>query len=200
MLRYLSTPAFLCCDLQASFATRLPRFQHGVFVAKRFLAFHELFPGETSYVATEQYPKGLGRLVPEIGIEAAQQREMGAKKIYVFEKTTFSMITPEVTAQLEGHDSIVLFGIEAHACILQTTDDLVAMGKKVYIAADGTFSQRDEDRKYAFKTMMEFGKGNVFLTTSESILLALLRDAAHPKFKQVSALLRQQAPVIGKEK
>jgi len=202
MLRHItaSRPVFLCCDIQEKFRPRIARFSEAVFVAKRFLAMHELFPEETRYIATQQYPKGLGALVPELGLSTVSSQA----RVNVLDKTLFSMITPEVqsvwSADTPSPENFVLFGIEAHACILQTADDLIRMGKSVYIAVDGTFSQRDEDRMYALQTVTNFvGPGKVYLTTSESILLALIRDAKDPKFKQVSALLQQERPgALGK--
>lgn len=56
---------------------------------------------------SEQYPKGLGHTTKDINIEDAK---------LVFEKTKFSMMTPELEEQLKKDlpdlNSIVLFGIE----------------------------------------------------------------------------------------
>ena len=59
-------------------------------------------------IVTEQYPKGLGKTVSEIDISNARG---------VYEKTVFSMFTPEVEAELKkeaDRRSVVLFGIEVH--------------------------------------------------------------------------------------
>lgn len=57
-------------------------------------------------IVSEQYPKGLGNTVQEIDLTGAKM---------VFPKTKFSMVLPEVEAELAGFPgarSIVLFGVE----------------------------------------------------------------------------------------
>ena len=60
-------------------------------------------------LVTEQYPKGLGKTIPELSIDHA---------CHVFEKTKFSMVTqeslPAINKLCDGKlQSVVLFGIEA---------------------------------------------------------------------------------------
>lgn len=40
-------------------------------------------------------------------------------------------------------------------------------------------------------------KAGAFLTTSECVLLALLKDAGSPKFKQIQKLILEQSPDSG---
>jgi nicotinamidase-related amidase len=69
----------------------------------------------------------------------------------VVDKTQFAMTVPEVTDALSGIESVVMCGIEAHVCILQTALELRAKGIDVHIVADGTSSQHDSDRMFAFE-------------------------------------------------
>lgn len=171
-------PVFLCCDIQSNFRRVLPNFGQSAFVARRFLQYHELQREHTMFLATEQVPDKLGKLDPAIGVPEL-----------VHGKSLFSMITPEVEKLIQDRSNFILFGIEAHVCCFQTAEALLLRGKNVWIAADGTWSQRDTDRDAAFAIMRDAG---VTISTSESILLQLTRDAADPKFKAVSALLKQQ--------
>ncbi len=86
-------------------------------------------------LVTEQYPKALGKTVPELGIDAAE----------VVAKMKFSMITPDVASILSAKPQInhvILCGIEAHVCVQQTTLDLLAMGYNVHLICDAISSQR----------------------------------------------------------
>lgn len=47
---------------------------------------------------------------------------------------------------------------------------------------------------FAFRRLEKAG---AFLTTSESMMLLLLKDAAHPKFRQVQQLFINEAPDSG---
>ena len=92
--------------------------------------------------------------------------------------------TPEVRARLValGSDTLVLFGIEAHVCVLQTALDFLRDGKTVYLVVDGVSSQRLGDRAIAIRAMETAGAR---LTTTESLIFLLLDTAEHPSFKAV---------------
>ncbi len=47
------------------------------------------------------------------------------------------------------------------------------------------------NRKYAIKRMEQSG---AFLTTCESVMFQLLKDAKHPKFKEVQKLIMTPTP------
>ena len=111
-----------------------------------------------------------------------------------FEKTKFSMCTEEVMNSLKSRNirSAILFGIETHVCVQQTTLDLLESGIDVHIVVDGVSSQRETDRKFAIERLRQAG---AFITTSESVAFMLLHDAKHPAFKQVSALIKENGAV-----
>ena len=108
-------------------------------------------------------------------------------------------------------DTAILCGIEAHACVLQTAIDLLSQGVHVYIVVDAVSSRSMTDRFawgrafdrqsrrpsfrfYAFDHMRQAGAR---LTTFESIVLQLARDASHPKFKQLQQLIKTSAADTG---
>lgn len=80
---------------------------------------------------------------------------------------------------------------KAHVCVQQTALDLLDRGVDVHIVADATSSRTQADRKFAFERMRQSG---AFITTHEALLFELMRDATHPKFKEVSALIRTLLP------
>ncbi|XP_005108331.1 isochorismatase domain-containing protein 2 [Aplysia californica] len=177
--------ALFICDMQEKFRPTIQYFPQIINVANRLLtAAQEL---EMPVLVTEQYPKGLGPTVSELDVSQHK----------VFPKTCFSMIVPDVQAELEKCSdvkSIVLCGIEAHACVQQTVFDLVEKDYDVHVVVDACSSRSLVDRMYALQRMREVG---AHLTTSESILLGLLKDAAHPKFRQVQKVIWDPAPDSG---
>lgn len=100
------------------------------------------------------------------------------------------MLTPQVRSQLSAQscETVVIFGLEAHVCVYQTVKDLLEAKFSVFMAADGIASRSCEDRAVALEQLARFG---AVLSTSESILFELCQDAKHPKFKQMSELIKQ---------
>ena len=82
---------------------------------------------------TEQYPKGLGKLEDDI----AKLLPENTKR---YEKTSFSCTGAENflddLAQL-GHKQIVLAGMEAHVCVMQTALHLLNLDYHVVVVGDG---------------------------------------------------------------
>jgi len=133
--------------------------------------------------ASEQYPGGLGQLEPEIS-----RLLPGSARCY--EKTSFSLAgVPAFLADLAqtGRSQVVLCGMEAHICILQTAIDLVHAGYEVFVVADAVCSRFRESYETALDRM---GLSGVAITDSESVLFEWLRDAAQPHFKPLQALIR----------
>ena len=78
-------------------------------------------------------------------------------------------------------------GVEAHVCVLQTVLDLLDTGRRVVWAADATGSRDPADRAAAIDRARGHGAE---IVTSEMVLFEWLRDARHPKFREVHKLLR----------
>ena len=134
-------------------------------------------------LTTEQYPKGLGPTEPEIV-------DLLPKDTLTFEKTCFSCTGAEqFLQQLEktGRKQVILVGIEAHVCVLQTAIQLIAEGYQVFVAADGICSRHRENYESSLKRMRS---ANVVICNTESILFEWLRDAKHEHFKELSRLVQ----------
>lgn len=177
------------CDMQEKFRSRVKYFDEIVAVSNRVL--RAAMALEVPVIITEQYPQGLGPTAKQLGLD-----EFGLKPIA---KTQFCMLVPEVERTLEINggfrSSVILCGIESHVCVQQTALTLLERGYDVHLVVDATSSQNLVNRKYAFKFMRDCG---VLLTTSESLILSLLKDSAHPKFRQLQKeLLMTPAPDTG---
>ncbi|KAJ8289923.1 hypothetical protein GJAV_G00006790 [Gymnothorax javanicus] len=138
-------------------------------------------------ILTEQYPRGLGHTVPELG----------ASDLKPHEKTQFSMLTEGVEKELKalgGPKKAILCGIEAQACIACTTFDLLERGMEVHIVADAVSSRSQTDRLFALSRLKQSG---AYLTTTEGVLLQLVQDAKHPSFKEIQKLLAHPSPDTG---
>ncbi|WP_300301923.1 hydrolase [Ferrovibrio sp.] len=131
---------------------------------------------------TEQYPQGLGPTVPEVMALAGATPVLG--------KMHFSAAAdPAIRARIDagGKPQIVLAGIEAHVCVLQTALSLVEAGRKVFVVADAISSRHGDSASVAMQRMQAEGIG---LVTTEMCLFEWLGSAAHPDFKTLSRLIK----------
>lgn len=138
-------------------------------------------------LATEQYPKGLGATVEPL-------RSLIEK---VWEKQSFSAVREGGVLDFLKSDArikVVLVGIEAHICVMQTVLDLLNQGFHVFICVDAVSSRYAIDVKIALKRMQQAG---AVLVTSETCVYELLETAANPVFKEISAMVQERMRQIG---
>ena len=133
-------------------------------------------------VISEQYPKGLGPTAGEL-LELAPE---GA----VMEKLHFSCAAdPAILERLRsfGRDQVVLAGIEAHVCVLQSALGLKAAGFEVAVVADACSSRSPANFELA---MARLAAGGVQVVSVEMVLFEWLHRAGTPEFKDLSALIK----------
>ena len=129
--------------------------------------------------ATEQNPDGLG---PTVAPLAAYPQAIAAKTMFsATGAPDFPALLPPNTAE------VVIAGCEAHVCVLQTAVDLLADDYRVVVVADAIGSRDPASVRAALDRMARHGAEVV---TSEMVLFEWLRDAAHPRFREVQKLLR----------
>jgi nicotinamidase-related amidase len=133
-------------------------------------------------IATEQYRKGLGPTVPEVAAAIPGFAPM--------EKVAFSACGAAgfVPALREKKASdVVLCGIEAHVCVLQTCLDLLDEGFRVFVASDAVSSRTPGNARLGLNRMHAAG---AVIASTEMVLFELLEKAGTDEFKQVLALVK----------
>jgi isochorismate hydrolase len=130
-------------------------------------------------LVTEQSPEKLGKTTESIYIP---------KHTY-FEKTLFSIFTDEVEAYLTKQNKpvLVIYGIEAHICVTQSCLDAIKRAYHVLLVADAVSSRKKYSKNIAINMLAEKG---IEVVTTEMLLFRLLRDAKHPKFRDISKLVK----------
>jgi nicotinamidase-related amidase len=81
---------------------------------------------------------------------------------------------------------VVICGIEAHICVLQTAFDLKMAGFDVFLVNEAIGSRRQEDKDLAIERARDYG---IHLVNFEMVLFELIRDSNHQDFKELSALI-----------
>lgn len=133
-------------------------------------------------VVTEQYPKGLGRTVAEI--------QSALPAYQPVEKTAFNCCgEPAFVAEIKklNRKKVILTGMEAHICCLQTTTGLLQEGFTVHVVRDAVCSRADENWKTGIEFMRDAG---AVITCTETALFQLLKVAGTEEFKKISARIK----------
>ena len=137
---------------------------------------------EIPLVASEQYPKGLGPTIKPI-----QELMPDFKAV---EKLSFSCCRDDNFRKVMrniGKRMIIICGVEAHVCVLQSAIDMVEIGYQPVIVEDCISSRRESDKKTALKRMIQ---EKVIVTSYESILFELCLQAGTETFKKISQLVK----------
>ncbi len=134
-------------------------------------------------IVSEQYPKGLGPTV----------RELEHKSAMIFDKLAFSVWRSE---NLKGHfkkmeesgfKHVIIGGIEAHVCVLQSALDLAKAGFEVFVVVDAVSSRTEQSVDLALARMQAQG---VHAVSLEMAIFELAGKAGTPEFKALSALIK----------
>jgi nicotinamidase-related amidase len=135
---------------------------------------------------TQQYTKALGETVPELTQYLAEPKTSANAPI---EKLSFScMGEPRFRHKMIKEQSqIVLVGIEAHICVLQTALSLLDAGKTVFVVEDAICSRSPANKANAIVRMREAG---CIITNTESVVFEWLGRAGSDEFKAISKLIR----------
>jgi len=137
-------------------------------------------------MVTEQYVKGLGRTVPEVS-------EAMGNPAARLEKTTFSAAVDLVREQLSRwrRSTVLVAGVEAHVCVLQTVLDLQAHGWQAFFVTDAISAGQRGQIPFAFQRMQLAG---ALPTGVLSAMYELMGDAKHESFRSCLELAKRIVP------
>ncbi|MEM6315458.1 MAG: isochorismatase family protein, partial [Planctomycetota bacterium] len=128
-------------------------------------------------IATEQVPGKFGATVTEIAGHVGR----------TFAKSRFSAWAGEV-AEVVGDRSVLVAGVEAHVCVLQTVLDARSAGADVFVVGDAISAGESTQVAPALRRMTAAGAVE---TGVVSALYELMADAEHPAFRDVLKLVKR---------
>jgi nicotinamidase-related amidase len=184
----------LLIDFQGKLVEIVEHSARVVAVAKRLLRLAGMF--EVPVLLLEQYPKGIGPTHPEI--RAAFDAVSTPKKI--LEKTTFSGCgQPGFAERIDSlrpraggaPRQVVVGGVEAHVCVMQTAIQLLREGDQVHLCWDAISGRGAE---YVRQSLTRMAQAGAVLTNHESVGFEWARDKNHPRFREMSDLFKQGQP------
>jgi len=157
----------------------------------RLLRLAELF--RVPVVLTEQYPKGIGATDARV---RAEFDRLTVPKGHM-EKTSFGCCgDPQFEALLTKarpglpaeRRQVVVAGIEAQVCVMQTVVELLRTGHQVHLCWECISGRGEEYRRHALERMVQAG---AVPTNHESVAFEWARDSKHAAFREMSALLKE---------
>ncbi|MBK9966061.1 MAG: isochorismatase family protein [Holophagales bacterium] len=90
-----------------------------------------------------------------------------------------------------GARQVVVAGIEAHVCVMQTVLELIHWGNQAHVSWDAVSGRGEEYRRHALERMAAAGAA---ITNHESVGFEWARDKNHPRFKELSTLFKGAQP------
>ncbi len=157
-------------------------YEHGKLTKNVEILIQGLKLFDIPFLACEQYPKGLGTTIDEVKSKLTTQN--------FIQKTKFSCFANETSKQQIvslGKKNVIVFGIEAHICVLQTCLDLLENGFCVFVVVDCCGSRKNLDKNIAMQRLSQAG---AILTSYESLLFEICKSSKHEKFKELSKLIK----------
>lgn len=133
-------------------------------------------------VVTEQYKKGLG------ATHAPLLAEIDAPR--VMDKEHFSAcLEPDFLPAVHGlgRKKIIVVGMEAHVCVLQTCLDLIQAGFQVHLVVDAVSSRTAANRQTGIELMRQAG---VLVSSTETVIFQWACRANTELFRQVLPIVK----------
>lgn len=134
-------------------------------------------------VLSAQYPKGLGRTVPEVasllnGVKEIEKLEFGC-----FGNAGYC----SEIKRLSGRSTLLVCGIETHICVTQTVLGALNQGLYVHVAADAVGSRNPLNWKVGLERMRSAG---AVISSAEMMIYELLGKSGTPAFKEILQYLK----------
>ena len=135
-------------------------------------------------LATTQYAKGLGKIVPEIASLLDGTEPIDKQMFSCFGSDAFCSLLKRLPG---NRNTVLLCGMESHICVTQTALGALREGYIVHVASDAVSSRTEWNWKIGLDRMRAAG---AVISSTEMIIYELLRSSGAPAFKELLPYLR----------
>ncbi len=135
-------------------------------------------------MATTQYSKGLGPTVPEIASLLDDVTPTDKLEFSCFGSDAFRS---HLKALPGDRNTVLLCGMEAHICVMQTALGALNDGYLVHVATDAVGSRAESNWKVGLDRMKAAG---AVMSSTEMMMYELLRCSGTPAFKELLPYLK----------
>ncbi len=139
---------------------------------------------EIPVVVTTQYAQGLGAVVPEIASLVNEVHTIDKLDFSCFGSNDFRSALKSLPG---SRNTILLCGMEAHICVMQTALGALNDGYLVHVASDAIGSRVRWNWDIGIDRMRAAG---AVISTTEMMIYELLRCSGTQEFKQMLPYLR----------
>ncbi len=134
-------------------------------------------------LATEHCPEAIGPTLPALREVVSPSQVIGKRHFSAMDEAAL----PEALGR-SGRGQVVVAGMEAHVCVLQTALGIAAAGYDCRVLADAIGSRHGEDRRIA---LARLGHAGIGVVTTEMVLFEWLGHVDHPAFRSVIGRIKR---------
>ncbi len=135
-------------------------------------------------LVTTQYMKGLGNTVPEVAQLLPDTPSIDKLMFSCFGSDAFCSLLKRLPGQ---RTTVLLCGMEAHICVMQTALGALREGYLVHVASDAVSSRTELNWRIGLERMRAAG---AILSSTEMMIYELLRSSGAPAFKELLPYLK----------
>lgn len=135
-------------------------------------------------IVTTQYSQGLGTTVPEIASLLPESTPIDKLMFSCFGSDVFCSMLKRMPGQ---RTTVLLCGMEAHVCVMQTALAALREGYVVHVASDAVSSRAEWNWRIGLDRMRAAG---AVISSTEMMTYELLRSSGSPAFKEMLPYLK----------
>jgi nicotinamidase-related amidase len=135
-------------------------------------------------MVTTQYCKGLGPTVSDIASLLADAAAIDKLEFGCFGNEQFRAKLQELPGD---RNTVLLCGMEAHICVMQTALGALNAGYLVHVASDAVGSRAESNWRVGLERMKAAG---AVISSTEMMMYELLRCSGTPAFKELLPFLK----------
>lgn len=135
-------------------------------------------------LVSTQYAKGLGNTVPEIASLLPDSTPIDKVMFSCFGSDVFCSMLKRLPGQ---RTTVLLCGMEAHICVMQTALAALREGYAVHVASDAVSSRAEWNWRIGLDRMRAAG---AVISSTEMMTYELLRSSGSPAFKELLPYLK----------
>ena len=174
--------ALIVVDIQSKLLP--PIFRHHELVKNSQLLIRLAGILKMPTLLSTQYAKGLGNTVPEIADLLPGTPPIDKQVFSCFGSDVFCSLLKRLPG---NRNTLLLCGMEAHICVMQTALAALREGYLVHVASDAVSSRSEWNWKIGLDRMRDAG---AVISSTEMMLYELLRSSGSPAFKELLPYLK----------